>query len=315
MDVLWQSVVSYSTRPLEVSLINKEVFTSVSVFDLANAVACHIILRDYPRLKKARQDWAQVRLLGGREEDDHASRDCMERKNSPRYHPSVLVAYVNGYLPWTPPHPSVIRCLLRFGTKHVDAALHAAAARDNPEICDVLIELGANVHNHEDSALRLAARQNCHSVVRFLLSRGADANVRRSEPLVTAVTHGHIEVVKALLGGGADVDCRWGKPLRTACTQRRTEIIRLLLDAGASIRKQRALARTFNSKDTGPLEVFLDHENFDPSRNARTAMNYAVQYGSLAHAELILSRHGGAFKEEDYVQWHLLIGLELMAPN
>ena len=131
-------------------------------------------------------------------------------------------------------------------------------------------------------------------------------------PLLKAVSSGCVGAVKMLVDAGADIDCRGGKPLLIACIHMRAEVIRILLDGCVKADRWMALARTFLGSNTAALEVFLDHESFDPPRDARVVMEKAVKYGALKHAELILCRYGNAFKQEDYMKWQTLTGVEIL---
>jgi ankyrin repeat protein len=144
-----------------------------------------------------------------------------------------------------------------------DSALHMAAAAYRPEIVELLIAHGADVHarnRHGATPLHYAADLNRQDpvaqskTIRSLISAGADPNAMSRlgvTPLHRAVRTRSSTAVTALLNGGADARKKNGSgstPLHLAvqttgkggssserAREEQATIIRVLLDAGAKI--------------------------------------------------------------------------------
>jgi hypothetical protein len=101
------------------------------------------------------------------------------------------------------------RNVFMFGTE----SLLGFAARDGKcRICEVLIELGADVNVSPESSrspLDLAASKGYLNLVKLLLDAGACVDGPSSSiipPLMSATMSGHVDVVEYLLTAGADPD-------------------------------------------------------------------------------------------------------------
>lgn len=133
-------------------------------------------------------------------------------------------------------------------SKHLQAALGAAAAAGQTEACRMLVEKGADLDSVEGLSspiLVSAAESRRLETLQYLAEQGADVNKAQASTGVTALIRAAIsyawDIVRYLVDKGADV-----KLTRTdgdyldalACTLVRTtnvEVIGALLDAGADV--------------------------------------------------------------------------------
>jgi hypothetical protein len=254
MDIIWQQVVPRCDRPLEVLLLCREVYASLSENDVAASVARRLMTKTFPNAKRARTHWSRRR-----NRPRHVYFDASGRQHS--YHPSVLVAYVCGYLQ-PEIHVAVVRQLVKMGARHVDVALQFAAKLGSTRICEYLVtHSGAMVHRCEDIALRLASRAGRVDVVDFLLSQGADATARNSDAVRLASYPGHCEVISRLLDNGAQAR---SASLIAACAADKADVVELLLRRGAPVNNISALDWALDISDTLPLRLLLQH-GLDPA--------------------------------------------------
>jgi hypothetical protein len=252
MDVIWQRIVALVERPLDVILINKTVYHSLSDMDKARAVTRRILTSAFPRLKSTR---TRCRRRSRRNADPrHCFRDAQGGLHW--YHPSVLVAYVLGYI--TPAtHVAVVKALFQAGAKHVDVALQMAARLGKVDMCEYLIrEAKANVHHGEDISLRLASARGHPDVVKLLLSHGAAVRVRNDEALLRASSAGCPDVLRLLIAAGARSS---NAALRRACSAQDLDAMSALLENGADSSDPKVINWALLLYRTGPLEVLLKH--------------------------------------------------------
>jgi len=73
------------------------------------------------------------------------------------------------------------------------------------EVCKLLLENGANVHEDDDLALQWAASNGHLEVCKLLLENGANVHAEDSGALQWAASNRHFEVCKLLLEHGADL--------------------------------------------------------------------------------------------------------------
>jgi ankyrin repeat protein len=153
-----------------------------------------------------------------------------------------------------------------------DTALHLAAAAHHPDIAELLVAHGADVHGMNRmgaTPLHYAADGNSAGpdgqarTIAYLLSAGADPNAINRlgvTPLHRAVRTRSSSAVKALLDGGADPrkkNSGGSTPLHLAvqatgnggsgserARHAQAEIIRMLLDAGATLTDRDARGRS-----------------------------------------------------------------------
>jgi len=131
-----------------------------------------------------------------------------------RYGTTPLISAVRANVP-----PMIIQRLIEAGAR-TDARylggstpLMIAAAFCNPEVVDILIEVGSNINTRDEvygrTALMYAVEFNSNAeITKLLIDSGADVNVRDEEgitPLILAAMEGeNPDVIKMLLDAGAD---------------------------------------------------------------------------------------------------------------
>jgi ankyrin repeat domain-containing protein 50 len=127
-------------------------------------------------------------------------------------------------------------------TPHFGKPLHAAAARGNTVIVQILLLSQADVNERGGSygtPLIAASHSGSVEVVKMLLESGADPNVQAKgrTALMEASRSGSVEAVKLLLESGADINAKAGgrNALWPAVIMGDSNITSLLLDAGADI--------------------------------------------------------------------------------
>lgn len=124
-------------------------------------------------------------------------------------------------------------------------ALHWAAARNQPELVQVLVKAGAKLESTTRigafTPLHVAAREGSVAATQALLVAGAKvdaASTVGTTPLHFAALGGNPQVVAALIEKGADVNAAepaYGQtPLMLAAAQGRTEAVKVLLQHGAN---------------------------------------------------------------------------------
>ncbi len=124
-------------------------------------------------------------------------------------------------------------------------ALHWAAANGNPELVQVLIEVGANLELTTRigayTPLHLASKEGNAEAIRYLLNAGADPAARTASGGATALhfaaSADSPEGVALLIDSGADPNVgedQWGQtPLIFAASANRTRAVEALLERGA----------------------------------------------------------------------------------
>lgn len=167
-----------------------------------------------------------------------------------------------------------VKYFINTDPKSVDVKNHAgttplevAAFEGHIEICQFLIERGANVNNVSNEGVtplfQAIDQSESHEVVKLLLENGADPNLmcgtegEQGFPLDQACLRGQIEIVKELIKHEAKInavdeyDC---SALATAVAREKPEIVKLLLKHGADINKGRVEGLNILelSKDSDP---------------------------------------------------------------
>ncbi|XP_054656781.1 ankyrin repeat and SOCS box protein 13-like isoform X1 [Dunckerocampus dactyliophorus] len=172
-------------------------------------------------------------------------------------------------------HVNCVKELLLAGanvnsSKFHETALHHAARLDKPDMIELLVDFGANVHTtdnlgkkpveystpasppydclrfyescwSERTEVHKAASLGQASQLQHLIHSGASVNIVAVDsitPLHEACLHGHTQCVRLLLDAGAQVDARnvdGSTPLCDACSVGSLDCVRLLLEYGAKV--------------------------------------------------------------------------------
>jgi ankyrin repeat protein len=144
----------------------------------------------------------------------------------------------------------LLACLPASATdRPVDAALRAAAERNDLAAFESLVRQGADVNARDpqqDSAFLIAARNGHAAIVRLAIAAGADIralNRYGSTALMGPAYRGHVETVRVLLATPIDIhhvnNLGWtalleALTLGTDSTAHR-EIVRLLIERGCDV--------------------------------------------------------------------------------
>lgn len=150
--------------------------------------------------------------------------------------------------------PDIVKFLLETGAdvnseekKSRKTPLHAAACKGNTEVCELLLEKGAEINRKDyggDTPLSLALDDNRHEAALFLLDKGADGNtvnLNRWTPLHLAIYGRDQDIASRLINLGVDInpanDQGW-TPLCLALRYGQPDIARLLIEKGAALKGQ-----------------------------------------------------------------------------
>ena len=139
------------------------------------------------------------------------------------------------------------------------AALYRAALLGYKNVCEFLLDCGADIHSGEDLALCYAASKGHKDLCALLLDRGAYIDAFHNFPLRYAAGHGHKDVCALLLDSGADIHAMNDCALRWAACEGHARVVELLLDRGADIHAQNDAAvnaaKTERHKDVCDLLI------------------------------------------------------------
>lgn len=124
--------------------------------------------------------------------------------------------------------------------------LHRACAFGSTEMCEMLLDAGADVNLlNIDTPLHRAACYGHVHICQLLLKRGADINGKsdgiKETPLHSAVRCGQLDVCKFLLDNGADINATdgWGRtPVYEASVNSNVDIFDFLIERGADVNIQ-----------------------------------------------------------------------------
>ena len=182
------------------------------------------------------------------------------------------VEYIKGRVEMFGKQPNDINLKNQFNRRNNDGEtpLHLAIIHRNIEMCELLIEGGADVNVTDGDGgtpLHYATKRG-HTVqlptaiiqvliavdteiVKLLINAGADVNKEDDgyTALHFATDMGHTEIVKLLINAGADVNIKDGPaygrtPLHYATYKGYTEIVQLLIDAGVNVNIKDGHGRT-----------------------------------------------------------------------
>ena len=174
-----------------------------------------------------------------------------------------------------------LRIALKFGynvnsrTRKGETALHFAAKRNEGEMGQVLIEVGADIEAEDYSLserpVHAAAQAGSVNLMTILLKKGANLeaiNVRNETPLAIAISQEHVEVVKILLDYNSPIntlDSLGLSPISRAALTGNEQIMGLLIQSNANINLGEPL---HSASEGGHVEVvkLLLRNNADPNR-------------------------------------------------
>jgi ankyrin repeat protein len=164
------------------------------------------------------------------------------------------------------------------------------------------LESADRLHGLAETVLQLSVRKGHKNITKLLLQAGADINAQPGDcscdlncgatALYFACNNSDESMVQLLLKNGADASAsgrRNGKSaLMVACKRNNDRIVRLLLEAGADVNMQRS--RPTDSKEP------------------RSALEYAAQFGYAASDIVKLLFTAGASFTEEYIFSHVING-------
>ena len=206
---------------------------------------------------------------------------------------------------------NVLEYLIADGTAtaaDLDSALLEAITRPSnaahdivPDMCDLLLAAGANVHSSECAAengadaLEAAARTGPVALVEWLLERCSNAAAAAAAPpaerqksldraLITASAEGHADVVALLLASGADVHASNDTALICASVEGHAAVLSCLLDAGADVHAEEDLALRDAGQGTASGRPDAAAVRTIPALLAAGANVHAKDDEALAHA-------------------------------
>ncbi|KAH9055262.1 ankyrin repeat-containing domain protein [Lactarius vividus] len=199
------------------------------------------------------------------------------------------------------------------------AALHAASARNDVKIAQILVERGGDVNVRslwkQWSPLHIVAIEGHVEMGRFLLDHGADVDSRTDDlwtPLHFATRNGLVGISQVLLEYKADVDSRSidGRVPLHRVSQGWTKgdhpaIVRLLLEHGADVdvkddKDATPLHLASSRGRTGIVRLLLEHGADVDAKDKQymTPLHKASSRGSTGVVRLLLD-HGANVDAED----------------
>ncbi len=146
--------------------------------------------------------------------------------------------------------------------------LHLAAQRDQRQVAELLLKLGANVNATTDklaTSLHWASAFKLTEMAELLIDHGANVNAVNSSrytPLCLAVNKENLRLTKKMIQAGADVNCDGilgCSPLYFACCKGSAEMVQALIDAGADV-------NAIGCDDKTPLQVALRYDHMHLAR-------------------------------------------------
>lgn len=140
-------------------------------------------------------------------------------------------------------------------------AIKACFFNDDPEMINLLIELGADVHTDNDSLFINCCRYGCVNNVKFLLDYVDLSKNECTRALTVSASHGHIDVVSIFLELGIDPNVNDTDALICSSYLNQYEITKLLLQYGADVNAQNdaALLNATLRRNYDIVELLLSH--------------------------------------------------------
>ncbi len=153
----------------------------------------------------------------------------------------------------------VIKLLLSKGAKiHAEQTAYyhnnpwfLSIVMDNPEIIEILVKAGANIHAVDESgmeAIFFAAQQRKLEALKALVKAGCDANIKdRNGNSLIANALDNSQILQYLIDTGADTDVIHGQGqtlLHLAAQRENSEVIHVLMKAGGKINAKDNNGRT-----------------------------------------------------------------------
>ena len=162
--------------------------------------------------------------------------------------------------------------------------LHIAAQKNHKEICNLLIDNGADLYavdSHGNNALHIAAKSGRSEIVKLLLSRGMDVDVINrtgKTPLYFSVKYNHIESTDVLFSNGANI---------TTDDDYKTSPLSILL----------------GSYHFDLLRYFLNHFNNKVDRKIIEEKEYGVLKKLIAHEDKLISHRNLRRIKKENREW------------
>lgn len=188
-----------------------------------------------------------------------------------------------------------------------DFALRCAAQQGWKTVCERLLALGANAASRLDefsgTTLEGALALNQPEVAELLVEHGADVHTRRhgDTPLHTAMQNGYVSVAKAIIRAGADVNAENAQGRVPIVYAIDDEVTRMLLARGADCNRVNALGWTMlldavSHRQRHACEVLLDAGAAVTIVNGASPLHTACEVND-AHIVGLLLRHGADVDE------------------
>ncbi|XP_043466720.1 putative ankyrin repeat protein RF_0381 [Leptopilina heterotoma] len=149
-------------------------------------------------------------------------------------------------------------------------ALYFAAKKGNVEMCQILVNKGADVnmgHRRFGTPLHIAARKGREEIVKLLLENGGKINaldIETHRPLHSAAIGGSSDIVKIILKFGSKINSRdenGRTALFYASDYGNVEVVKILLEFGSDINIPNYDKRTPLNDAMKCLEFYNEHIN------------------------------------------------------
>jgi hypothetical protein len=119
--------------------------------------------------------------------------------------------------------------------QYLDLMLYNSCLYNNIEVCEWLLDIGADIHYKQDYCLRIACKYGFLDLIDILLKRGADVRAKNDECFISLCSSGYIDVANDFYKIGCNPFAQENDALISACRNKKFNIADWLLSLGADI--------------------------------------------------------------------------------
>lgn len=170
----------------------------------------------------------------------------------------------------------------------ISRALYGAVLRDEFDLADLYLALGANPGMDGSRALILAAEKGYFNLVVRLHEAGGDVTAYNSQALISAARNGHTGLVFYLAGRGANPRANNDEAIILAAEHKHGDTVKMLIGLGASAnaRNGQLLIILAENGMNSIIEFALDLEA-DPTAQNSECLIKAIQHDHKETADIL----------------------------